>query len=82
MLVWHYEMSVETAGSDDTMRRTILTLSWLAVLMGIIHILLAFPIEDFRIGHLWFIGSGIAIVFAGFINILGQTSIQRTFAYG
>jgi len=58
-------------------RRAILTLSWFAVLMGVGHILFVFPLEDFRLGHLWFIGSGIAIAFAGFINILGQATIQR-----
>jgi hypothetical protein len=47
-------------------------LGWTAVLMGIVHILFAFPIYEFRPGHLWFIGSGIAIVFAGFMNLLGH----------
>ena len=59
------------------MRTTISTLGWIAVLMGIIHILFVFPISEFRLGHMWFIGSGIAILFAGFINLLGQTS-QKT----
>ena len=56
------------------MRTTILALGWIAVLMGIIHILFVFPINEFRLGHMWFIGSGIAILFAGIINLLGQTS--------
>ena len=56
------------------MRTTISVLGWIAVLMGIIHILFVFPINEFRLGHMWFIGSGIAILFAGIINLLGQTS--------
>ena len=74
LLLRHYQMSTETARSDSAMRRPILTLGWIAVLMGIIHILFVLPISDFRTGHIWFIGSGIAIIFAGFINILGQTN--------
>ena len=59
------------------MKTTISALGWLAVLMGIIHILFVFPITEFRLGHMWFIGSGIAILFAGIINLLGQTSQEN-----
>lgn len=40
------------------------------VLLGIIHICFVFPIGKFDQYHLWFIGSGIAIILSGLINIL------------
>lgn len=38
--------------------------------MGLIHISFAYPFQNFGKGMLWFIGSGIAIILAGFINLL------------
>lgn len=45
-------------------------LSYIIILLGIIHILFVFPIEQFNTDTLWFIGTGAAIIFAGFINII------------
>jgi hypothetical protein len=61
---------------DDPLRNVRVILSWTAVPMGIVHILFAFPVGEFRPGHLWFIGSGIAIVFAGFINLMGDVAVE------
>ena len=63
---------LNNTGNGNVMRRATLALGWVAIVMGIVHIFFVLPITDFRLGQLWFIGSGIAIVFAGFINILGQ----------
>lgn len=63
------------------MKRTFLVLGWATVLMGIIHILLVFPINEFRLGHMWFIGTGIAIVFAGFINLIAHASQQSKMSF-
>ena len=45
-------------------------ISILILLLGIIHILFAFPIQEFNTDVLYFIGSGVAIIFAGFINLI------------
>ncbi len=45
-------------------------LSYAIILMGIIHILFIFPIEQFNTDTLWFIGTGAAIIFAGLLNII------------
>ena len=45
-------------------------LSYIIILLGIIHILFIFPVEQFNTDTLWFIGTGVAIIFAGFINII------------
>ena len=45
-------------------------LSYIIILLGIIHILFVFPIAEFNTDALWLIGTGAAIIFAGFINII------------
>lgn len=47
----------------------------LIVLLGLIHISFAFPIDKLSEGGLWFIGSGVAIVLAGFINFLTMVAV-------
>ena len=45
-------------------------LSIFILLLGVIHICFIFPIEEFNTDALWFIGSGVAIMFAGLINLI------------
>lgn len=48
----------------------------LIMIFGLIHISFAFPLNDLEIDTLLFIGAGLAIVFAGVINLLALTSSQ------
>lgn len=43
--------------------------SYLIILLGIIHIGFAFPIQ-MNEGTLWFVGSGFAVIFAGLLNLV------------
>lgn len=45
-------------------------LSFLMILLGTIHSLMAFHCRDLDEGTLWFLGAGIAIIFAGLFNVL------------
>jgi hypothetical protein len=45
-------------------------LSFVCIVLGIVHISFAFPITEFTTDLLWFIGAGFAISFAGVINLL------------
>ena len=45
-------------------------LSYTIILLGAIHILFVYPIEEFNTDTLWFIGTGAAIIFAGLINLI------------
>jgi len=54
-----------------------------AILLGIIHQTFAFGASKFTENTLWFIGSGFAIIFAGFLNVAliktyPQDSLLRT----
>jgi hypothetical protein len=40
------------------------------MLLGVIHILFAFPLGQVDIEKIYFIGSGAAIIFAGLINLI------------
>jgi hypothetical protein len=51
------------------MNNTIRTVSCLIILLGLIHISFAFPLHA-DTGTLWFTGAGMAIVFAGLLNIV------------
>ena len=45
--------------------------AWLAVALGAVHVAFtAFAYERFSLGAFWFMGSGFAIVFAGFVNLM------------
>jgi hypothetical protein len=46
----------------------------LIMLLGLIHLSFAFPLNDLEIDSLLFIGAGLAIVFAGAINLFAQMS--------
>ena len=54
-----------------------IVLAVLTVLLGTVHILCAIPIAELDIDTLWFIGSGMAILFAGFINLITVYSPQK-----
>lgn len=51
--------------------------SYVIILLGIVHIFFVFPIENFDTGTLYFIGSGIAIIFAGLINLISIKSSAK-----
>lgn len=44
-------------------------LSWIILLLGAVHIRFAFPLHP-NADTLWFTGSGMAIVFAGLLNLV------------
>ena len=44
--------------------------SWLIVALGCAHILFTFhDYDEFSLDAMWFAGSGLALVFAGFLNV-------------
>ena len=45
-------------------------LSFIIILLGILHISFVFPIEEFNADTLWFLGTGVAIIFSGLINLI------------
>ena len=45
-------------------------LSFIIILLGILHISFVFPIEEFNTDTLWFLGTGVAIIFSGLINLI------------
>ncbi len=51
--------------------------SYLIILFGIIHISFASCLDSFDTYALWFIGAGIAIIFAGFINLIRTKSSEK-----
>lgn len=52
--------------------------SYAIILVGLIHIYFARCLENFDSYTLWFIGSGMAIIFAGFINLARTKSCEKT----
>ena len=57
--------------------------SWLIVALGAAHILFTFhDYDEFSLDAMWFAGSGLALVFAGFLNVAhlragGRDSLVR-----
>ncbi len=45
-------------------------LSYIIILLGMVHIIFVFPIEQFKTNTLWFLGTGVAIIFSGLINLI------------
>ena len=45
-------------------------LAILIILLGVLHISFVFPIGELTEDELWFIGSGVAIILAGFSNLI------------
>ena len=54
-----------------------LILSYIIILFGIIHLYFTSCLETFDEYALWFIGAGIAIIFAGFINLIRTKSSEK-----
>jgi hypothetical protein len=54
-----------------------LIISYLIILFGLIHIYFVRCLDSFDTYALWFIGAGIAIIFAGFINLLKTKSSEK-----
>jgi hypothetical protein len=44
------------------------------ILMGLVHIGFAFPLGDLDSYDFWFIGSGIAIILSGILNVIADCS--------
>ena len=51
--------------------------TYLIIMMGMVHIYFARCLEEFDTYTLWFIGSGIAIIFAGLINLIRTKSKEN-----
>jgi len=51
------------------MQSSIKLISYMIVLLGVVHISFALPVH-MNTDTLWFIGSGMAIIFAGLLNIV------------
>ncbi len=43
--------------------------AWLAVALGVAHLAFTFFYDRFTLNTLWFVGSGLTIIFAGFLNL-------------
>lgn len=57
-------------------------LGGIIILLGIVHIGFVFPIVEFDINNLWFIGAGIAIILSGILNIIAVINCgQRWLGY-
>jgi hypothetical protein len=46
------------------------TVTILIILLGVVHSVMTFTCMDFNEDALWFLGSGLAIILAGLINVL------------
>ena len=52
--------------------------SWLAVALGCAHLLFTFhDYDEYSLDAFWFFGSGLAIVFAGFLNLANLSAGGR-----
>lgn len=60
------------------MKLTRKILSIIIILLGIAHISFTFPIGDFDTDDIWFIGSGIALIFSGFLNLAAVQYCSRS----
>ncbi|MFI5218850.1 MAG: hypothetical protein ACHQNT_05120 [Bacteroidia bacterium] len=54
-----------------------LIISYIIILFGTIHLYFTSCLETFDEYALWFIGAGIAIIFAGFINLIRTKSSEK-----
>jgi len=54
-----------------------LVFSYIIIFFGIIHLYFTSCLEAFDEYALWFIGAGIAIIFAGFINLIRAKSSEK-----
>jgi hypothetical protein len=53
------------------MRVVVRIVSILIILLGVIHLRYAFPLQVNE-NMLWFVGAGMAVIFAGLINFCGS----------
>jgi hypothetical protein len=62
------------------MKRLHFIIAVLIILLGVVHVSFAFPIDELTEGTLWFIGSGVALILAGLINWIASEPVisQRT----
>ncbi len=51
--------------------------SYIIILFGTVHLYFTSCLESFDTYALWFIGAGIAIIFAGFINLIKAKSSEK-----
>ena len=51
--------------------RLIKIVSYIIILLGIIHVSFAFPLH-MNVDTLWFVGAGMAIIFAGLLNLIAN----------
>jgi len=54
---------------EERMYTVIKATSYIIIALGIVHVALAFPIQANE-DSLWFLGSGFAVIFAGFLNYI------------
>lgn len=52
-----------------TLRRSRWVLAVSIILFGLVHISFVFPVTTWNTGMLWFVGTGVMLVFAGFLNL-------------
>ncbi|MCE7990763.1 MAG: hypothetical protein HEP71_02235 [Roseivirga sp.] len=56
---------------------------WMLTLIGIVHICFGFlTFQDFSTNLLWFIGSGLAMIFIGLLNFMFRLNSTQRLAYG
>ncbi len=65
------------------MHRIIKAVSYIIILLGIVHISFAFPLR-MNTDTLWFVGAGMAIIFTGLLNLVaidrGGSKFTKTIA--
>jgi hypothetical protein len=52
-------------------------ISYVIILFGLIHIYFVTCLDSFDTYALWFVGSGVAIIFAGLINLVKTKSAEK-----
>jgi hypothetical protein len=61
--------------------------TYLIVALGVVHLLFTFhDYDEFTLGALWFAGAGLAIIFAGFLNLIsirlaGRDALVRALCF-
>lgn len=61
--------------------------AYLIIALGVLHLLFTFhDYDEFTLGALWFAGAGVAIIFAGFLNLIsirlaGRDALARSLCF-
>ncbi len=64
------------------MRLLHIAFSWVLIMIGVIHIIFGFStFSGFSISLLWFLGSGLAMIFISLINFLFRINPHNTLAF-